>query len=539
MSSNAVRPWSPVASPPKAPGATESSTLSVLGRPWTHWAVVGIAGAMVLSIATESLRAALREGPHLAAPAVLGLLAALWTVRRAATGFRCCGALSEARWLPGVLLTAPVLFQVPLVLSVQTRPASDWAVYRESADHLLGTGEYRSTVSGGLQFRAHKPPGMALYLAAVQAVFGRGTIAPQLVNVLLVIAGNTMFWIICRRQLPRATALLATAVFTCWPSRNCSVALLGYDAIGSLIMVCFWYWISARPFGGWTALPAGVLAGIGSLIRPTLLLLPLTCLLVPDRPPGRWREGLRFWGLLLLGTAISLAPWAWRNQQVLGRPIITGTQGGMSIYRGFHPVAGRYYTNVGWDELRTAGNDDELTMSRLGFRKGVSFVLADPAAALWRMARKCHRLLESDHEVAGFALDTPSGPLPGWATVWLRRALCGVSDLWYAWLSGCTLIAATVVLRRPPAQEPDGRWPLLALGGLFAACAVFESQPRYFVMYQCFWAFTAAVAWRSAVDTEATVASRERHRPGGGRAIFGPGSQMPASAVQSDADWPI
>jgi hypothetical protein len=227
------------------------------------------------------------------------------------------------------------------------------------------------------------------------------------------------------------------------------------------------------------------------MFRQPLLLLPIALLLsrlVVREDRRRLIKDALLW---LMGLALILGPWTYRNYRVLGAPVITSTMGGLSLYRSFHPQAGRYYTNVGWEELVAESGGDEIKLNKLGYRRGLEFVARDPLAAAVRVLRNWHRLFESDHEIAGLVFDTPGGSFSPRVYQIARAAACGASDVWYAWLALTTLLAAGIVLRRrsPP---PDLLWPLLAVATAVVAHGVFESQPRYFLMYQCFWALLAA-----------------------------------------------
>ena len=131
----------------------------------------------------------------------------------------------------------------------------------------------------------------------------------------------------------------------------------------------------------------------------------------------------------------------------------------------------------------------------IAWRRGWQFIIEDPVGAARRVLRNWHRLLESDHEIAGMVFDTPSGPGSRRFYELARSAACGVSDVWYAWLALTMLLAGC----RKQARRSLGStalWPVLALATGLAIHGIFESQPRYTVIYQCFWAALAAQLWR-------------------------------------------
>ena len=241
-----------------------------------------------------------------------------------------------------------------------------------------------------------------------------------------------------------------------------------------------------------TFLAAGVVGGLAALIRGPLLLLPLVFPLYRLLAGMGRRVVVRDAACMWLGVALVMAPWAWRNHRVLGSAVVSATQGGPSLFRGFHPLAGRYFTNIGWQQLLEQSGGDELRVNKLGWRRGMQFIIDDPPGAVVRVFRKWQRLLESDHEVAGHVFDTPSGPFSTSSYRRARSAACGLSDVWYAWLSLCTWFAAVSALRKRRG-DPFLIWPLLALATGLAVFGLFEAQPRYMVMYHCFWVVLAAL----------------------------------------------
>ena len=464
------------------------------------WGVCVLALAMVVALASEAVRAAVRERSLFIVPPLLGFALAVMTIRALSTqrsvGSRACPGLNGLKlsrrraFLPLVLLI-PIAVQVLLICCVRTQPVSDWASYWHSAGRLLSDGDYVCELGTGQEFRARKPPGMAVYLALVRAGFGESVIAAQCVNALLILAGNVLFYVVIRRQFGQQTAACATALYALWPSRIFSAALLSYDAPGSLVVLALWWLAGHRGRGRAVAMAgAGIAAGLAAMLRQPLLLLPIALLLSRLMMREDRRRLIKDALLCLMGLALIVGPWTYRNYRVLGTPVITSTIGGPSLYRSFHPQAGRYYTNVGWEELVEESGGDEVMLNKLGYRRGLEFVARDPLAAAVRVLRNWHRLFESDHEIAGLVFDTPGGSFSPRVYQIARAAACGASDVWYAWLALTTLLAAGIVLRRR-SPLPDLLWPLLAVATALVVHGVFESQPRYFVIYQCFWALLA------------------------------------------------
>ena len=495
---------------------------SVLPGTLVCWGVLLVALAMVLAIGSEAIRAGTSEGPQFVAPVVFGFMLAILTFAGRRWFAQHFNRLLRTRRVLVAVFLLPLAFQLLLIFIVRTQPTSDFAGYWDSARTLLHGGEYVCPTGDGLEFRARKPPGMAFYLMLIQAVFGESVIAAQLANSVLVLGGNIIFYYLVRRGLGLQAAVCATALLAFWPSRNFSVALLSYDAPGSFVALLFWLLAAGIGSRRWiTMVVAGVVGGVAAMLRQPLLLLPFALIAGNLLSSAKRRVVVKNSVLLLLGLSIVIGAWSVRNYRVLGKAVITSTIGGPSLYRSFHPQAGRYYTNVGWDRLVVESDGDEIRLNELGWDYGLRFIGEDPVRAAVRVLRNWHRLLESDHEIAGLVFDTPGGPLaPRSYAVW-RAAACGVSDVWYAWLALSALAASVYVIRKGVSEfggqgaagfSPRGAaktkdlhnsdcgpallFPLLAIGSAFAVHGMFESQPRYFVMYQSFWAVLVAAVWQ-------------------------------------------
>jgi hypothetical protein len=88
----------------------------------------------------------------------------------------------------------------------------------------------------------------------------------------------------------------------------------------------------------------GVGFGLAGLCRPSLLpAAALTALAATTLGPGRTKARVARAVLLVVATAATLAPWAWRNARIFGEPVWTTTHGGYTLALANNPV---YYREV-------------------------------------------------------------------------------------------------------------------------------------------------------------------------------------------------
>lgn len=148
----------------------------------------------------------------------------------------------------------------------------------------------------------------------ILAAFGESVIAAQLANSVLVLGGNINFYYLARRRLGLQTAACAATLLAFWPSRNFWVALLGHDAPGSFVALLFWLLADSIASRRWiTMVLAGVVAGVATMLRQPLVLLP--CALIAGSSLGRAKRPVvvKDSVLLLLGLSIVIGAWSVRN----------------------------------------------------------------------------------------------------------------------------------------------------------------------------------------------------------------------------------
>ncbi|MGA8224374.1 MAG: hypothetical protein WB780_22195 [Candidatus Acidiferrales bacterium] len=223
-------------------------------------------------------------------------------------------------------------------------PAGDTKFYEELARNWLDHGVYGLFVRGQLLPVDMRMPGYPAFLAAIYTVLGRSRTAVMIVQAGLDLITCALIAGIAARLAPASRrSLVATAAL--WMAVLCpftagyTAALLtetlaafmttltvyvllrafadpssspGHDSLNSKMLL---------PFAGWFFL-AGVIAGIGTLVRPEspLLLAAAGFVLCV-----RWRHRIDWPKLVLAGSwmaaglLLALLPWAARNARTLGR----------------------------------------------------------------------------------------------------------------------------------------------------------------------------------------------------------------------------
>ncbi len=268
------------------------------------------------------------------------------------------------------------------------------------------------------------------------------------------------------------------------------------------------------------AMIEGVVWGLCLLARPTYAVALGLCLLgrlllntSPKRERGSpmWAPRLRF-GLVIVVTALAVvSPWAIRNGMVFGKPIVTTTHGGYTLWLANNPV---YYAEVieggapAWDgeSLRRWQQETNSEMERLEIHGEIArdqwqatrakqFIRENP----WRFVRACrHRAVTFWSIFPGRSAETGL-PVPmlwiiaaGYAAVWVG----GVVALGRLWSQG----------------QFSNVWPVLSLIlGFVLVHLVYWTDVRMRAPIMPAVAVLVAVGWRRQTSStpEKQSASRE------------------------------
>ena len=395
-------------------------------------------------------------------------------------------------WLSGVLLLGLVLRLAWVLVFPVDRQTSDAGTYFDLGA-LLARGEAYVTPNSGT--RAEWPPGLPALLALSFHLVGIGQRAVILLNLALFAATLLVVDALARWLAGEGPARLATLLFALWPNLIASAGIANKEGVVALALtLSFLFHVigqeSPSPGRRWLAWSgAGLALGCAVLTQPALLLLP-SAFVVADligRVP--FRRALPAWGLLIGGMAAMTAPWMLRNEQILGRPVLT-TNGGSVFYRANNPRATGGWIEHGERRLDHLG---ELEASDAGYRWGMAWVRENPDDFLTLAVRKQILFLGDD---AIGVYETLKRGLGREGPLYAVLKLLASGWWWCLWL----LILLGLSRWWPHGPERAGRIPagllllLLAFLYTWAIDSVFESGSRHHVPLAGVVAVLAALA---------------------------------------------
>lgn len=397
---------------------------------------------------------------YLSIPRVLQRPMSQLTALRGRHALLCCILIGTALRIAWVELVPPVQL-------------SDYRQYLESARALLaGDGYHVETPNH--TFVAYRAPGQSFLLFGVFAVFGDHVWTIALLNVALYVAAALILYRTVVLISTRARAIAANAMLAVWPSDVMMTGLAFSESVSlvlwSAVLLCL---LRSKLFTArWpTWVAAGMALGAGILVRPSKLMAPLFLSVLALTATLRRRALLAVLAATV-AAALVVAPWTYRNYQVLGQFVSVSTNGGDNFYRANNPLATGGFVETG-ERTFTHLLPDEVAWNEASMRAGLEWIAGNPLGFVALGLKKLLINLGSDNTGAYWSLDRAHGvdgthyDIAAW-----------ISDAW--WLVLWSFVAATLWTQRSfLIKSTTGQLLTSFAGYFFAIHAVYESQPRY------------------------------------------------------------
>jgi 4-amino-4-deoxy-L-arabinose transferase-like glycosyltransferase len=397
-----------------------------------------------------------------------------------------------------LIVALAVALRLAWVLLVPTRPVGDFAMYLESAAHLLA--------HHALDSEFIYMPGYVLLVAGVQAL-GGGLLAAKMLGVAAGGLGAWAVFEIADHLWGRATAIVAGLLIAVWPAGIAVASVTGTDMpaaalLAAAVAVLVRQEARARPWRA--AIGFGVMLGLAAYVRAVAL--PLALLAFPYWVAAApTRAGLKAAvARTALGcgvAAVVLLPWGIRNQVRYGELFITDSHGGHTALVGANPDTEGVYSRS-LNQMFWLGTGYRLfdpkprDADRAAYALAKSWARYEPAYAIGLVAAKADRLLTNERPLLYWPLYRESvlGDPP---RAFFDRYRAGIERLvdgfWY--LMSAAAIAGLVV------AAARRQWRALALLpfplALIALYATFFSEVRYHLAIAIFMFpyAAAALAW--------------------------------------------
>jgi 4-amino-4-deoxy-L-arabinose transferase-like glycosyltransferase len=342
------------------------------------------------------------------------------------------------------------------VLAVPTRPVGDFAMYWESAAHLVE--------HGSLDPQFIYMPGYVVALAIVRWL-GGGLFAAKLIGVAAGGLATAAVTGVASRLFDRTSAIVAGLLCALWPAGIAVASVTGTDMpAAALLVTAAWLLLLHAQERPWrAAVLFGLVLGLASYVRAVAL--PFVLFAVPLW----WAVGAslkRLTACTALSCAVALLtllPWGVRNHARYGEFFLTDSHGGHTALIGANPDSEGVYSRslnrmfteaTGYRILEAPHRESDRAAYDLAKR----WTAFEPDYALGLLAAKADRLLTHERSLLYWPIFR-QGVLDGGARDGFarhRQGLDCLADLfWYVLVGGALVGVVVAVSRR--------LWPALAL----------------------------------------------------------------------------
>lgn len=199
---------------------------------------------------------------------------------------------------------------------------------------------------------AKRTPGYPIFLAIVFKFFGRNFNAVRIAQAILdALTAGLVFQLTALLFGNLWSCLLASLGYAIYPPAVISTTYVLTESVYTFLLVAsvVALILAIRDRLKLTALASGILFGLANLTRPAGLFIPLLLLAIGVAVrKNTWKYLLLF----CVASFIPIMPWASRNMNSLGKPIMTSTLTGANLYKGNHlPTQGAHFESI--DDLLT------------------------------------------------------------------------------------------------------------------------------------------------------------------------------------------
>ena len=333
-------------------------------------------------------------------------------------------------------------------------PVSDSAMYDVLAQRIADGHGYSWPDGAPAVYWAVGTP--ALY-GGIYYLFGHSYAAVAIVNVVMgtmLIAAIYQFT--CNRfglLVARLAALLAAV----WPSWIALTTIISSELPSNLLLAAGIACSSSRLGPFWLRVASSSLLLVGAAyIRPTTLPLVLAVPVLEAVIARKWRAALAATVISLAVAAVTLSPWAIRNQQIFGTPVLISANLGANLWMGNNPRS-----NGGYMPLPEGLPRNEVIRDRLLKQQALDYIWHNPLRYVSLCLNRIR--LSFDRETIAVAWNAPA--LPDAVQAPLKIIMSGY---WLIVLC-LAIVGAVHYLWREPFRLLD---PLIISSGLLASTSL-------------------------------------------------------------------
>lgn len=205
---------------------------------------------------------------------------------------------------------------------IPTQPFSDFAYYHDLAQKIAQGGKWGDTYTA---------VGYPVFLAFFYALFGPSLWIPKILNLILAVINiNLVIGILQKLPLPEWGKRAACIVFTLFPLNIYYNSIVATEVLFTTLLLV----IVNLYFSAWRyRYPAiGLFIGLNSLIKPFFPAFVLVILLAEVVYRTTPIVLVKRVALVILLSLVVIAPWLYRNHQLIGEFTYISNNGGIVLY---------------------------------------------------------------------------------------------------------------------------------------------------------------------------------------------------------------
>lgn len=260
-----------------------------------------------------------------------------------------------------------------------------------------GYWELATTLVEGRPYQVHQPPrqvlrmpGFPLLLAVPMSIVGENYLATRLMlGVIGAVACGMVYWLGVRLDCPNE-ALIAGILAAVSPAFvGFSVLILtetvfAVGLLGSLITYTYFDFSKSGNSRNYSiAFVLGIVIAFACYLKPSwILAMPIFAVAIIWNLKNHLFLGFGLASLIVLGVAISLAPWTYRNFEVTSHFVPTTLWMGPSLYDGLNPVANGKSNMQFFDNDALMNSKSEYEVDQHYRKESWKFVIENPGKVI-------------------------------------------------------------------------------------------------------------------------------------------------------------
>jgi 4-amino-4-deoxy-L-arabinose transferase-like glycosyltransferase len=264
---------------------------------------------------------------------------------------------------------------------IPVAPVSDSVMYHEFAKVISDTGRY-AFPEGNLT--AYWPVGTPAIYGLLYSIFGQNYDVIVFANIFVGVLTTYFIFAIAQNWFGSKCAIISSLIYALWPSQIEFTTILASELLFNLFVLAgiyFWVTISTQKLA--SLILGGVFFTAAAYVRPIALLIPFILIFIVFLDKKNIKKTFLQLIVTIIVMASLIAPWAYRNFQVFGEPVLISTNGGPVLWMGNNPDSNGEYM-----PLPNIKFESEVERAKYFKAEAIQHIQAEPLLFLNRMAKR-------------------------------------------------------------------------------------------------------------------------------------------------------